>query len=108
MYFIMCRICNKIISINENFPKALVDIEPRKPLLNYIVEEVNTLDEVDEIFVISNNCYYQLLADWASALSNPKPIRVLNDNTNSNEDRLGAIGDIMFTIEHKVILMMIF
>ncbi|NLL44810.1 MAG: nucleotidyltransferase family protein [Mollicutes bacterium] len=90
----------RLFPLTENFPKALLDIEPGKPLLNYIVEEVNTLDEVDEIFVISNNCYYQLLADWASALNNPKPIRVLNDNTNSNEDRLGAIGDIMFTIEH--------
>jgi len=90
----------RLFPLTENLPKALLPIEEGKPLLNYIIEEVNTIDEVDEIFVISNNRYYQILLEWALALNNPKPIKVLNDNTNSNDDRLGAIGDIMFTIEH--------
>ena len=39
----------RLFPLTENFPKALLDIEAGKPLLDYILDEVNTIDIVDEI-----------------------------------------------------------
>lgn len=88
----------RLFPLTENFPKALLEIEEGKPLLDYILDEVNKVEEVDEISVITNNRYYDHFNDWAIKKNNGKPIKVLNDMTNNNDDRLGAIGDIDFTI----------
>lgn len=88
----------RLFPLTENFPKALLEIEDNKPLLNYILDEVNTLDEVDEIYVVTNNRYNEHFENWAKTVNSKKPIKVINDHTNNNDDRLGAIGDISYTI----------
>lgn len=88
----------RLFPLTENFPKALLKIG-EKPLLDYILDEVNTIDEIDEIFVITNNRYAKHFDEWAGVKNNTKPIKVINDNTNSNDDRLGAIGDIMYVVD---------
>ncbi|MDD3392920.1 MAG: nucleotidyltransferase family protein [Bacilli bacterium] len=93
----------RLFPLTENFPKALLEIEKGKPLLDYILEEVNTIDEIDEIYVVSNNRYYSHFEKWANSKDNVKPIIAINDHTNNNEDRLGAIGDINFTIDNRKI-----
>ncbi len=90
----------RLSPLTDNFPKPLLEIAPEKPLLDYILEKVNMLDEVDEIAVITNDRYYQHFVTWAGKKQNTKPIKVVNDHTTSNDDRLGAIGDINYTIEH--------
>ncbi len=88
----------RLFPLTENFPKALLEIEKGKPLLDYILDEVNSIEEIDEIYVITNDKYYQHFVDWKREKSFAKPIIVLNDHTLSNDDRLGAIGDINYTI----------
>lgn len=92
----------RLFPLTENFPKALLQIG-NKPLLDYILEEVNTIDEVDEVYLITNDRYYKHFDTWAEAKNNVKPIIVMNDNTTSNDDRLGAIGDIMYVIDKNKI-----
>ena len=91
----------RLFPLTENFPKALLEIEDGKPLLDYILDEVNTINKIDEVIVITNNRYAPHFEKWAEAKNNIKPISVLNDNTNNNDDRLGAIGDMQFTIDNK-------
>lgn len=88
----------RLFPLTENFPKALLEIEEGKPLLNYIVDEVNTLDEVSEIYLVTNNRYAKHFEEWSKKLNNPKEIKIINDHTMSNDDRLGAIGDINYVI----------
>lgn len=93
----------RLFPLTENFPKMLLEIEEGKPLLDYILEKVNEVEVVDEIFVITNNKYYNHLLVWSSQKNNIKPIKVVNDNTMSNDDRLGAIGDINYLINKEKI-----
>ena len=88
----------RLCPLTENVPKALLEVGNR-PLLDYIVDEVNSLDEVDEIYLVTNKRYTPHFEKWAKEKNNVKPITVFNDNTTNNENRLGAIGDIQFTIE---------
>lgn len=92
----------RLFPITKNFPKALIKVGER-PIIDYIIEKVNEVDEIDEIFVVTNDKYYNHFVDWNVSKNNIKPIKILNDYTSNNEDRLGAIGDINYTIlEEKI------
>ena len=88
----------RLFPLTENFPKALLEVGGR-PLLDYIIDEVNSLDEVDQIYLVTNDRYTPHFQKWAEDKNNIKPIKVFNDKTTNNENRLGAIGDIQYTIE---------
>ncbi len=92
----------RLFPLTENFPKALLPIG-KKQLLNYIYDQVETIPDVDEVYIITNNRYYQHFVTWQKALKTAKKVKIINDGTNSNDDRLGAIGDIIYTIKQEEI-----
>lgn len=92
----------RLFPLTENFPKALLKVG-EKSILDYIVTEVNNIDQVDEIYLITNAKYTPHFEKWAEEKNNIKNIKVINDQTYSNDDRLGAIGDIMYTLDKEKI-----
>lgn len=90
----------RLFPLTENFPKALLEVGGR-PILDYILDQVNLINEVDGIYLVTNAKYTPHFEEWATKKNNIKPIKVLNDGTTSNSDRLGAIGDIQYTIENE-------
>lgn len=90
----------RLFPLTKNFPKALIEVSNR-PILDYIIDKVNEVEEIDEIFVVTNDKYYEHFMNWNTNKNNVKNIKILNDYTKSNEDRLGAIGDINYTIKNE-------
>lgn len=81
-------------------PKALLEYNG-KVVLSSLVGQVEKLDDIDEIFVISNNLFYSQFVEWAKAYPNKKRITIVNDHTNNPDERLGAVGDFEFVIDKK-------
>lgn len=81
-------------------PKALLPIA-EKPIIDYIIDEINTIEAVNEIIVISNHKFARHFSEWADGHSSKQPICVLDDGTINEDDRLGAIGDILYTLRQK-------
>lgn len=92
----------RLFPLTENFPKALLEVGGRA-ILDYTLDKVNEIDEIDEIYLVTNAKYTPHFEKWAEEKNNIKPIKVFNDGTTNNDDRLGAIGDIEFTIENAKI-----
>lgn len=88
----------RLFPLTKTTPKPLLHVGG-KPIIDYIIEQVNTLDAVDSIFVVSNHKFASNFEKWASEKDNPKPITVIDDGTDSDETKRGAIGDILYTIE---------
>lgn len=90
----------RLYPLTKDKPKALLPIAD-KEIINYIVDELVTIDEIDEIIVISNHRFINHFNHWQEAASKNYDckITVLDDNTVSDEDKLGAIGDIDFVID---------
>ena len=88
----------RLYPLTENFPKALLKIG-NKPMLEHILDKLNPIKEIDEIFVVTNNKFYTQFSKWANEYKSEKIITVVNDGTMSNEDRLGAVGDVNFAID---------
>ncbi len=92
----------RLYPLTINTPKALLPIN-NKPMINYIVEQLNTIKEIDEIYVVSNNKFYTHFNEWAETVESNIKVKVLDDGTTSEENRRGAIGDIQFTISQEKI-----
>lgn len=88
----------RLYPLTKDTPKPLLKVGG-KAIIDYIVDEINTLDEVDSIFVISNHKFASHFEKWAAERDNVKPITVFDDGTDSDETKRGAIGDIYYTIE---------
>jgi glucose-1-phosphate thymidylyltransferase len=80
--------------LTNDVPKQLLPVGGR-PMLDWILDKVREL-EPDEIHLVTNSRFARDFEVWAA----DKKVRVHDDGTASNEDRLGAIGDIRFVQEH--------
>ncbi len=86
----------RLYPLTENFPKPLLTVG-EKTILDHLVDDIDSSGEVDEYVVISNHKYACHFNDWAKTKS--QKITVVDDGTDTNETRLGAVKDIQFAIE---------
>lgn len=88
----------RLYPLTQNKPKALLPVAG-KPILDYIVDQIETVEEVDGIVIISNDKFYDNFTEWKENRKTYLEITVLNDNTTNDENKLGAVGDINFAID---------
>lgn len=81
----------RLYPITENFPKPLLEVGG-KTILDWLIEDIDTAGMVDEYIAVSNHKFADHLDRWA--LQSKYNIRVIDDGTTSNENRLGAVRDI--------------
>ena len=85
----------RLYPLTENFPKPLLEVGG-KTILDWLIDDVDTLGAIDEYVVISNHKFAHHFEQWAKEKT--QKITVLDDGTESNETRLGAVKDIAFAI----------
>jgi len=78
-------------------PKPLLKIGG-KPIVEHILEKAKNIEEINEVFIVTNNKFYKNFLEWQDAFSYHVPVKIINDKTETNESRLGAVGDIDFVI----------
>ncbi len=86
----------RLYPLTENFPKPLLKVGD-KTILDWLLDDINESGLVDEYVVISNHKFAHHFDDWAKTKS--IKITVVDDGTDTNETRLGAVKDIQFAIE---------
>ena len=86
----------RLYPLTENFPKPLLTVG-EKTILDWLVDDIDQANAVDEYVVISNHKYAHHFIEWAK--SKQQKITVVDDGTDSNENRLGAVKDIQFAID---------
>ena len=76
-------------------PKPLLPVAGR-PLLDYMLDELRAIPDVGRVVVVTNHRFASHFEAWARATpaAGSWPIDVIDDGTTSNDDRLGAIGDL--------------
>jgi glucose-1-phosphate thymidylyltransferase len=89
--------------LTEDFPKALLSVAGR-PVLDYLLDQLLFLQPLDSIHMVVNEKFVRHFTKWAQLWSprlheNSKRLYLHNNGKLDNESRLGAIGDLVFTIE---------
>ena len=77
-------------------PKALLPVGG-KPMLDRLTEQLEHVEGLDEVYVVTNSKFADAFRKWAAGRSG-LPLRILDDATVDDESRLGAIGDLDLTI----------
>jgi glucose-1-phosphate thymidylyltransferase len=76
--------------LTDTIPKQLLPVGGR-PMVDWILDRIAETS-ADEVHLVTNARFTPDFDRWAEG----KDVRVHDDGTTSNEDRLGAIGDIAF------------
>ena len=92
----------RLYPLTENTPKPLLAVKG-KPIIEYILEKIETCDAIDEVIIVTNAKFYPHFTAWKKHIVFSKPLSVLDDHTTTNENRLGAVGDIDFVVKAKKI-----
>lgn len=85
----------RLYPLTENFPKPLLEVQG-KTILDWLIDDMEQSGAVDAYIVISNHKFAHHFEKWAATRNK---ITVLDDGTETNETRLGAVKDIQFAIE---------
>jgi len=86
----------RLYPLTENFPKPLLPVK-NKLILDWLIDDIDTLGAIDEYVVISNHKFAHHFDAWAEGKA--QKITVVDDGTDTNETRLGAVCDIQFAID---------
>lgn len=86
----------RLYPLTENFPKPLLKVG-EKTILDWLIEDIAGSGVVDEFIVISNHKFASIFERWAE--DSEFSIRVVDDMTESNETRLGAVCDIKYALD---------
>ena len=85
--------------LTDDVPKQLLPVGGR-PILDYVVDRIDAVNEIDAAYVVTNARFAADFEDWAAGRAGRLRPSVVNDGTLTNDDRLGAIGDIHFTVRN--------
>lgn len=88
----------RLYPLTENFPKPLLKVGD-KTILDWLLEDIQSCGLVDEYVVITNHKFAHIFESWAASQPADRKVTVVDDGTESNETRLGAVRDIQFAIE---------
>jgi|TARA_Y100000310_G_C20613246_1_gene779160 glucose-1-phosphate thymidylyltransferase len=86
--------------LTTDTPKPLLKVGD-KPILNHIIDKIEDLDIINKIYIVTNDKFEKNFLEWLENFDAKKPVEIVSDGTKSNEDRLGAIGDVQHTIKTK-------
>jgi glucose-1-phosphate thymidylyltransferase len=77
------------------------------PILERLCDQVGRIREVDRIELVSNRRYFPAYEAWLAEYRRRRPralpLRLHDDGSGSPEDRLGAIGDILFVLDRAAL-----
>lgn len=86
--------------LTRNFPKPLLKVGGNT-ILGRMLDDIDRIDGIDEHVIITNHRFAGIFNDWAEGMKNviQKKITIVDDGTESNDTRLGAVCDLLFAME---------
>ena len=84
--------------LTKNFPKPLLKIG-NSTILGRMLDDIDKIDDIDEHVIITNHRFAPIFEEWVAGLNYIKPITIVDDGTETNETRLGAVCDLLFAME---------
>src|SRR4026207_2023233 len=86
-----------------NKPKPLL-VVGGKPIIEWVVDNLQDVPDLETIYVVTNDKFAGDFQAWSERYQNRHPqfrFKIVNDGSKSDDDKLGAIGDINFVVTHE-------
>ena len=88
----------RLYPLTENFPKPLLEIGSSS-ILGRMMEDIDRIEDIDEHIIVSNHKFARHFEEWAEKQNTRCPITIIDDGTETNETRLGAVRDLLLAID---------
>ena len=88
----------RLYPLTENFPKPLLKVGT-KSILERMFDDIDPIKEVTEHIVVTNHKFAHHFKAWKQQMHYTKPITIIDDGTETNEGRLGAVRDLLLALE---------
>ena len=95
----------RLYPLTENTPKPLLPVAG-VPMIEHVLASSAAIGHIDRTLVVTNNKFAGHFQEWLAGYQEAHPDfngAIVNDGTTSNEDRLGAIGDLQLVLEQEAI-----
>jgi glucose-1-phosphate thymidylyltransferase len=93
----------RLYPLTANKAKPLLEVAG-KPMIEWVLDNLAPIPEIDGVYVVTNQKFAADFADWSKEYQARHPgmnFHIVNDGSTSDADKLGAIGDIHFTINKE-------
>ena len=84
--------------LTKNFPKPLLKIG-ESTILGRMLDDIDRIPEIDEHIIVTNHKFAPIFEQWAEEQHYTKRITIVDDGTETNETRLGAVCDLLYAME---------
>ncbi len=84
----------RLYPLTQKVAKPLLPLAGR-PMLDYLLDRIREVDELEAVHVVTNHKFASSFLEWAES----RDVQVHDDGTTSEDDRIGAIGDIQFVLD---------
>lgn len=88
----------RLYPLTKNFPKPLLEVGG-KTILDRLMDDLVRIDAIDQIIVVTNATFAPIFQNWLVSRHFPKIVLVMDDGTTTNDNRLGAVKDILFVLD---------
>ena len=75
-----------------------------KPIIEWLVDNLAGIPDLETIYVVTNDKFETDFQAWSQSYEKRHPefkFRIVNDGSTSEDDKLGAIGDINFVVTRE-------
>ncbi len=90
----------RLYPITLKVSKPLLKIDHRA-IIDFAIQDLEKIESLSEILVITNNKFYKDYLHWKKELKTNKKVTIINDSTKSDKTKLGAVGDMFYTVKKK-------
>lgn len=84
--------------LTRNFPKPLLKIGDNT-ILGRMLDDIDQIPDIDEHIIITNHKFVEHFSDWSEQIHLKNKITIVDDGTETNETRLGAVCDLLLAID---------
>lgn len=84
--------------LTKNFPKPLLQIG-QSTILGRMLDDIDRIPDITEHIIVTNHKFAPIFQKWAAEQHYTKPLRIIDDGTETNETRLGAVRDLLLAIK---------
>lgn len=88
----------RLYPLTENFPKPLLKVGSRN-ILERMLDDIDPIEDIDEHIIVTNHRFAGHFEEWKKTASYSKTITIVDDGTTSNDNRLGAVGDLLLALK---------
>jgi glucose-1-phosphate thymidylyltransferase len=93
----------RLYPLTLNKAKPLLEVGG-KPLIEWLLDNLASVPDLQTVYIVTNNKFANDFQNWANAYQGRHPemkIKIINDGSTSDDDKLGAIGDINLVLTRE-------